>query len=87
MVAFAVCILLLATAPADQIYWKNTFLSMIIAPFAMNWSFPAGTILMSNAVAKKHQGVAASLIATASTILSCFRSNRSLTMLRPSTTQ
>lgn len=33
-------------------------------PLGMNWSFPSGTILLSNAVSKKHQGIAASLITT-----------------------
>ncbi|KXT07550.1 hypothetical protein AC578_10260 [Pseudocercospora eumusae] len=41
-----------------------TVVSILIAPLAMNWSFPSGTTLMSNAVSKKHQGVAASLIST-----------------------
>jgi general stress protein CsbA len=30
----------------------------------MDMSFPAGTLIMSNAVAKKHQGMAASLVNT-----------------------
>lgn len=58
--------ILLIYAPVNQTYWLNTFLSILVMPFAMNWSFPSGTILLSNAVAKQHQGIAASLITTVS---------------------
>ncbi|CAK4033381.1 MFS general substrate transporter [Lecanosticta acicola] len=64
MLVFTLSIALLLTAPPSQTYWANTFVSILIAPFAMNWSFPSATILMSNAVAKHHQGIAASLVAT-----------------------
>lgn len=66
MLFFAAGTLLLVFAPVNQTYWANTFLSILIMPFAMNWSFPSGTILMANAVAKQHQGIAASLITTVS---------------------
>ena len=56
--------LLLATTPIDQIYWSQTFLSLIIMPGGMNLSFPAGTILLSNALPKENQGIAASLVST-----------------------
>lgn len=64
MAAFFVGTLFLATAPVKQTYWANTFLSIIIMPLGMNWSFPAGTMLMSNAVPREHQGIAASLVST-----------------------
>ena len=64
MLSFMLGCLLLATAPAKQTYWANIFLSIIITPLGMNWSFPAGTMLMSNAVPREHQGIAASLIST-----------------------
>lgn len=64
MLVFTASILLLLFAPPDQTYFAQTMVSILIAPLAMNWSFPSGTILMSNAVSKKHQGVAASLIST-----------------------
>jgi MFS family permease len=64
MTAFLVGTLLLATAPVEQTYWINTFLSVIIMPLAMNWSYPAGSVIMSNAVPRESQGVAASLIST-----------------------
>jgi len=64
MTAFLVGTLFLVTAPLDQPYWINTFLSIIIMPLAMNWSYPAGSVIMSNAVPRESQGVAASLIST-----------------------
>lgn len=33
-------------------------------PFGMDMSFPAATVIMSNAVEKHHQGIAASLVNT-----------------------
>lgn len=64
MLAFLVGTLFLVTAPVSQTYWANTFLSIIIMPLAMNWSYPAGSVLMSNAVPRENQGIAASLIST-----------------------
>ncbi|KAF1984244.1 MFS general substrate transporter [Aulographum hederae CBS 113979] len=64
MLAFFASIILLALVPAEQNYWIQSFLSMLIAPFGMNLSFPAGTILLSNAMPREHQGIAASLVAT-----------------------
>lgn len=66
MLFFFVGTILLITAPVHQSYFINTLLSILVMPFAMNWSFPSGTILMANAVAKQHQGIAASLITTVS---------------------
>lgn len=54
--------ILIATAPVDQTYWIQTFLSVLIMPGGMNLSFPAGTILLSNALPKENQGIAASLV-------------------------
>ena len=56
--------ILIATAPADQIYWAQTFVSIVIMPWGMDMSFPSGTIILSNSTAKEHQGVAASLVNT-----------------------
>ena len=64
MLCFLLGCLLLATAPAGQGYFPNTFLSVIITPFGMNWSFSTAVILMSNAAPREHQGIAASLVAT-----------------------
>jgi hypothetical protein len=64
MLAFLAGTLLLTTAPVGQSYWINTFLSIIIMPLAMNWSYPAGSVILSNAVPRESQGIAASLIST-----------------------
>lgn len=64
MFCFLLGCLFLATAPPHQSYFGNTLLSVLITPFGMNWSFPTGVILMSNAVPREHQGIAASLVST-----------------------
>ena len=64
MLCFFVGSVLIATAPVDQSYWIQTFLSILIMPGGMNLSFPAGTILLSNALPKENQGIAASLVST-----------------------
>jgi predicted MFS family arabinose efflux permease len=56
--------LLLAVVPEHQSYWGQTFLSILIMPGGMNLSFPAATILLSNAMPREHQGKAASLVST-----------------------
>lgn len=62
--AFMTGTALMATAPVDQTYWSQTFVSTIIQPWGMDMSFPAGTLILSNAVSKRHQGIAASLVNT-----------------------
>ncbi|PTB59452.1 hypothetical protein M431DRAFT_75031 [Trichoderma harzianum CBS 226.95] len=64
MCGFLIAATLLATAPVDQTYWAQAFVMVLIYPFGMDMSFPAGTILLSNAMPREHQGLAASLIAT-----------------------
>lgn len=64
LVAFTVGSILMATCPIDQTYWAQSFVSFIITPWGMDMSFPAGTIILSNAVSRKHQGIAASLVNT-----------------------
>ncbi|KAL9087042.1 MAG: hypothetical protein Q9165_006870 [Trypethelium subeluteriae] len=64
MLCFLVGVILIATVPVDQIYWGQTFVCTLIIPFGMDMSFPASTVILSNAVSKKHQGIAASLVAT-----------------------
>ncbi|KAK9419197.1 hypothetical protein SUNI508_01174 [Seiridium unicorne] len=62
--AFLTGTTLMATAPVDQIYWSQTFVSVIIQPWGMDMSFPAATLILSNAVSRRHQGIAASLVNT-----------------------
>lgn len=64
LVAFTVGLILMATCPIDQTYWAQTFVSFIVTPWGMDMSFPAGTLILSNAVAREHQGIAASLVNT-----------------------
>lgn len=64
MTNFLIGSLLLALVPLHQSYWIQTFLSIIIMPGAMNLSFPAATILLSSALPKEKQGIAASLVST-----------------------
>lgn len=64
LTAFTVGTILIATAPVDQTYWAQSFVGMIIIPWGMDMSFPAATIILSNAVKKEHQGISASLVNT-----------------------
>jgi MFS family permease len=64
MIGFCIPSILLATLPIHQTYWAATFVTTLIAPFGMDISFPAATILMSDAVPREQQGIAASLVAT-----------------------
>jgi MFS family permease len=64
MLFFLVGSLLLALVPLDQTYWAQIFISILIMPGAMNLSFPAATMLLSSALPKEKQGIAASLVAT-----------------------
>ncbi|KAJ9137112.1 Major facilitator superfamily transporter [Pleurostoma richardsiae] len=64
LLAFLIGVILTATAPIHTSYWAPTFIALLIMPFGMDLSFPASTLILSNAVAKKHQGIGASLINT-----------------------
>ena len=64
LLAFAIGVTLTATTPVDQIYWAQTFVSVIIMPFGMDMSFPAATLILSDGVKKEHQGIMASLVNT-----------------------
>ncbi|KAL6856633.1 MFS general substrate transporter [Trichoderma novae-zelandiae] len=64
MTAFTVGGILVATVPAHQIYWAQTFVSVVVMPWGMDMSFPAATIILSEALPREHQGLAASLVNT-----------------------
>ncbi|SCU85374.1 LAMI_0C11034g1_1 [Lachancea mirantina] len=64
MTAFTVGGICIATAPVQQTYWAQTFVSLIVMPWGMDMSFPAATIILSNTMPKEHQGLAASLVNT-----------------------
>ncbi|KAL1877756.1 multidrug-resistance type transporter aminotriazole resistance [Paecilomyces lecythidis] len=56
--------ILLMLVPVDQIYWGQMFVAILIIPWGMDMSFPAATIILSDSVERKHQGIAASLVNT-----------------------
>ncbi|KAI1610243.1 MFS transporter [Exophiala viscosa] len=64
MTNFLVGNILLATMPVRQTYWAQTFVSLIIAPWGMDMSFPSGVIVLANHMPPEHQGLAASLVNT-----------------------
>lgn len=64
LTAFIVGTVLIATVPVGQLYWKQSFLCLIIIPWGMDMSFPAATLILSDSVSKEHQGIAASLVNT-----------------------
>lgn len=64
LTCFTVGTILLMTAPVDQTYWAQLFLSTLITPWGMDMSFPAATLILSDAVKKEHQGIGASLVNT-----------------------
>ena len=65
MAAFLAGSALMAFAPVDQIFWIQTFLSIVLIPIGMNVSTPVAAVLVSNAVPKEHQGIATSLVTAA----------------------
>lgn len=64
MIAFCVGNIILSVLPVGRLYWKQLFWATIITPWGMDMSFPAATIILSNHVPKRHQGIAASLVTT-----------------------
>jgi MFS family permease len=64
LAAFMIGTILIMTAPIDQTYWAQSFVATVVCPWGMDMSFPAATLILSNAVRKEHQGIAASLVNT-----------------------
>ena len=64
MAAFTLGLILLTAVPATQTYCALTFLSLLIIPSGIDMSFPATTIIMSNALPRDMQGIASSLVTT-----------------------
>jgi Na+/melibiose symporter-like transporter len=54
MLAFLVGSVLTATMPVHETYWKQAFVVTLIIPWGMDMSFPAGTLIMSDAVQKRY---------------------------------
>ena len=64
LASFTVATILIATAPSHQTYWAQTFVSTILISWGVDMTFPAGIIILSNAVRQENQGIGASLINT-----------------------
>lgn len=64
MLAFFTGGTIFATTPIHQTYWAQTFVAIVILPWGMDMSFPAATIVLSRAMPRRHQGLAASLVNT-----------------------
>ncbi|EGP85520.1 unnamed protein product [Zymoseptoria tritici ST99CH_1A5] len=62
--AFMTGSILVATLPVNQVYWAQIFVCTLIAPFGMDMSFPSATLVISDSMPKRYQGVAASLVNT-----------------------
>ncbi|KAK0537950.1 hypothetical protein OC842_001457 [Tilletia horrida] len=56
---------LLMTMPAQQTYWANSFVSMLLTPIGMDTSFPSASIIISDHLPHSRQGQAGSLVNTA----------------------
>ncbi|KAL5370880.1 hypothetical protein PMIN06_012823 [Paraphaeosphaeria minitans] len=61
---FTIGTILIMTCPVDQVYWGQFFFCTVVTPWGMDMSFPAATLILSDAVSKEHQGIAASLVNT-----------------------
>jgi hypothetical protein len=62
--ASVVSLTLVATQPPQQTYWAQTFPALIVMALGPDFTFTAAQIIASNAVKRKHQGIAGSLIGT-----------------------
>ncbi|KAK3182664.1 Low affinity NH4+ transporter [Lecanicillium sp. MT-2017a] len=62
--AFFVGGVIFATRPVHQMYWAQEFVGIIVLPWGMDMSFPAATIVLSRAMPRRQQGLAASLVNT-----------------------
>lgn len=62
--AMAVASIILATMPEQQMYWRGLFPAMAVVAFCPDFIFTAAQIIASNAVSRKEQGIAGSLIGT-----------------------
>lgn len=63
-VGFCIGCILLSIMPVDQSFWKISFIQLFIITWGMDLSFAAGSIILSDCLPKKHQGIAGSLIST-----------------------
>ncbi|TIC08019.1 putative MFS multidrug transporter [Wallemia mellicola] len=64
LLAFLTAVCLIAFQPIHLTYWAMQFVSYVIAPFGMDMSFPAASIIISDHLPREHQGLAGSLVNT-----------------------
>ena len=62
MLFFTLSAALMATAPVEQTYWLNSFLSILFVPLGINMSLPVAAILVANSLPAEHRDAAGSLI-------------------------
>ncbi|UKZ56489.1 hypothetical protein TrVGV298_010326 [Trichoderma virens] len=62
--ASCVSLILIATMPAQQMYWRQVFPAMILVSFGPDFLFTASQIIASATVKRAQQGIAGSLIGT-----------------------
>ncbi|KAL0939452.1 aminotriazole resistance protein [Colletotrichum truncatum] len=62
LVALLLASILTSTAPADQVYWANKFVSTLLAPLGMVMLSPLATTLLSNNLAEGYQAVSGKLV-------------------------
>ena len=63
-IAYLAGSILAVTRPPHSIYWTYYFFSVLIITVGMDTSFPAATIIFSNAVPQQYQGMGASIVMT-----------------------
>lgn len=62
--AFLAGILMLSQTPLHQTYFCMLLIQQIIIPFGMDITFPAASLVLSDHLPKRHQGMASSLVST-----------------------
>lgn len=63
--SFLVSNILVGTRPVHQTYWAQNFISVIILPFAIDFSLPTGGIILLSLVPNTEVGAASSIVLTA----------------------
>jgi len=64
MAVFFCSDVMLLRMPVDQIYWQISFGLWTLGVWGMDWSFPAGSIILSDELPPHLQGMAGSLLTT-----------------------
>lgn len=64
MLFFGLSAVLMATAPVEQTYWANSFLSILFMPLGINMSSPVAAVIVANSLPVEHQEIAGGLVFT-----------------------